>query len=72
MTYIETVILEYTRLAREMSELPLNAESVELYAPIEARRQEIRRRIRELREVIDDYVKGELDDDGFRTRTNAV
>ena len=46
-----TVILEHTRLAREWSELPHNAESPEDYAPIAKRKREIEERISQLREI---------------------
>ena len=45
------VILEHTRLAREWSELPNNAESPKAYAPIAKRKQEIKERISQLREI---------------------
>lgn len=45
------IILEHTRLAREFSELPVNAESPEVYAPIRKRKSEITSRIQELREI---------------------
>ena len=45
------IILEHTRLAREFSELPVNAESPEAYAPIRKRKSEITSRIQELREI---------------------
>ncbi len=45
-------IVEYTRLCREYSKLPLNAESQEAYEPIEKRRDEIKQRIGELRKEI--------------------
>ncbi len=45
------IILEHTRLAREFSELPVNAESPEAYAPIQKRKNEIISRIQELREI---------------------
>ena len=45
------IILEHTRLAREFSELPTDAESPEAYAPIEKRRQEVITRIDELRKI---------------------
>lgn len=45
------IILEHTRLAREFSELPVNAESPEAYAPIRKRKNEIASRIQELREI---------------------
>lgn len=45
------IILEHTRLAREFSELPTNAESPEAYAPIRKRKNEIISRIQELREI---------------------
>lgn len=35
-------IANYTRLCRELSELPDNAESPEAYEPIRERRQELR------------------------------
>ena len=52
---IEAILLEYTQLAREFSELPVNAESAEAYAPVAARKDEIRKRMRELRRQIDSY-----------------
>lgn len=53
-------IVEYTRLCREYSKLPLNAESQEAYAPIEKRRNEIKQRIGELRKEIGmDHEKSE-------------
>lgn len=45
------IILEHTRLAREFSELPVNEESPEAYAPIRKRKSEITSRIQELREI---------------------
>lgn len=45
-------IAEYTRLCREYSELPLNAESPDDYKPIEKRRKKIKQRIGELRKEI--------------------
>lgn len=42
-------IAEYTRLCRELSELPRNAESEEVYAPIEQRRQELLAQIKKMR-----------------------
>ena len=45
------IILEHTRLAREFSELPINAESPEAYAPIAARKAAIIDRVEELRKV---------------------
>ena len=45
------IILEHTRLAREFSELPVNAESLEAYAPNQKRKSEITSRIQELREI---------------------
>jgi len=45
------IILEHTRLAREFSELPINAESPEAYAPIAARKAAIISRIDELRKI---------------------
>ena len=45
------IILEHTRLAREFSELPVNAESPEAYAPIRKRKSEITSRIQDLREI---------------------
>lgn len=45
------IILEHTRLAREYSELPVNAESPEAYAPIAARKAAITNRIEELRKA---------------------
>lgn len=45
------IILEHTRLAKEFSELPYNAESPEAYAPIAARKAAIIDRIEELRKV---------------------
>lgn len=50
MTKVD-IILEHTRLAREFSELPTNAESPEAYAPIAARKAAIIDRIEELRKV---------------------
>lgn len=43
-------IAEYTRLCREFSELPRNADSPEAYKPIERQRQALRGRIDALRE----------------------
>lgn len=45
------IILEHTRLAREFSELPVNADSPEAYAPIRKRKNEIISRVQELREI---------------------
>ena len=45
------IILEHTRLAREYSELTVNAESPEAYAPVAARKTEIINRIEELRKA---------------------
>ena len=42
-------IAEYTRLCRELSELPRNAESEETYAPIAQRRQELLAQIKKMR-----------------------
>lgn len=42
-------IAEYTRLCRELSELPRNAESEEAYVPIEQRRQELLAQIKKMR-----------------------
>ena len=54
------IILEHTRLAREFSELPTDAESPEAYAPIQKRRNEIISRIQELREI-ESTMEGEKD-----------
>ena len=53
---IEKTLLEYTKLARELSELPANAESAEAYAPILDRKNQIRARLGELRQLIDGYT----------------
>ncbi|MFD1404446.1 hypothetical protein [Robinsoniella peoriensis] len=45
------VIAEHTRLAREYSELPNNAVSESAYEPIKCRREEITKRIQELKEM---------------------
>lgn len=45
------IMLEHTRLAREYSELPINAESPEAYEPIARRGEEILARIKELKEM---------------------
>ena len=43
------IILEHTRLAREYSELPVNADTPEEYEAIKQRKQEIKQRINELK-----------------------
>ena len=45
-------IVEYTRLCKEYSGLPLSAENPEAYEPIEKRRKEIKQRIGKLRKEI--------------------
>lgn len=45
------IILEHTRLAREYSELPNTADSEEEYAPMQKRKDEIKNRIAELKEM---------------------
>ena len=50
MTDLE-VIAEHTRLAREYSELPNNAVSASAYEPIKRRREEITKRIQELKNI---------------------
>lgn len=45
------VIAEHTRLAREYSELPNNAVSESAYEPIKRRREDITKRIQELKNI---------------------
>ena len=53
-------IVEYTRLCKEYSGLPLSAESPEAYEPIEKRRKEIKQRIGKLRKEMGmDHEKNE-------------
>lgn len=59
MTIIQK-IAECTRLAAEYSSLPVNAESPEAYAPIMARKKELRRRIEELKTEIAAYDRREM------------
>lgn len=54
---IMAVILEHTRLAREFTELPRNAESPEAYAPIARRKQEITDRIAQLKGMERSWTK---------------
>ena len=60
---IKKVLVEYTQLAREFTELSVNADSPKEYAPIKARKQELRNRLSELREIIDTFHEVELDRD---------
>ena len=64
MNSIINQIAEYTRLCKEYSELPLNAETEEEYAPIECKRSELKQKIEtskkeleRLRERKKDYME---------------
>lgn len=56
-------IAECTKLAAEYSSLPCNAESPEAYAPIRARKKELKTRIEELKAEIARYREEELNYD---------
>lgn len=47
-------IAEYTRLCRELSELPRNAESPEAYEPIAKRRFELLEQIAAIRKALEE------------------
>lgn len=58
MSSIIVQLAEYTRLCREYSELPLNADTPEEYEPIERRRQELKAQIATTKVEIDRLKKG--------------
>ena len=62
MSSIITQIAEYTRLCKEYTELPLNAETEEEWAVIECKREELKKKIetskKELERLRDRLRKG--------------
>lgn len=58
MSSIIVQLAEYTRLCREYSDLPLNADTPEEYEPIERMRRELKQQIVAIRQVIDKIEKG--------------
>lgn len=56
-TDITKQIADYTRLCRELSELPDNAESPEAYEPTRKRRQELREQIAASKRELDEVLK---------------
>ena len=58
MSSIIIQIAEYTRLCREYSELPLNADTPEDYEPIERKSQELKQQIAIARMAVERLKKG--------------
>ena len=61
MIIISSVILqiaEYTRLCKEYSDLPRNADTPEAYEPIECKRQKLKKQITTARVAIGRLKKG--------------
>lgn len=58
MSSIIIQIAEYTRLCKEYSELPRNADTPEEYEPIERKRQELKQQITTARMAIGRLTKG--------------
>lgn len=58
MSSIIIQIAEYTRLCKEYTELPLNADTPEEYEPIERKRQELKQQIVVAKQVINELKKG--------------
>ena len=56
-TDITKQITDYTRLCKELSELPDNAESPEAYEPTRIRRQELREQIAASKRELDEVLK---------------
>ena len=57
MSEVIKQIANYTRLCKELSELPDNAESPEAYEPIRERRQELREQIAASKRELDEVLK---------------
>lgn len=57
MSEVIKQIANYTRLCKELSELPDNAESPEAYEPIRKRRQELREQIAASKRELDEVLK---------------
>ena len=58
-TDITKQITDYTRLCKELSELPDNAESSEAYEPTRRRRQELRDQIAASKRELDEVLKND-------------
>ena len=58
-TDITKQITDYTRLCKELSELPDNAESPEAYEPTRRRRQELREQIAASKRELDEVLKND-------------
>ena len=50
-------IADYTRLCRELSEIPYNAEIPEAYEPIRRRRQELKEQIEKSKKKLEELLK---------------
>ena len=59
MSEVIKQIADYTRLCRELSELPDNAESLEAYEPTRIRRQELREQIAASKRELDEGLKND-------------
>lgn len=57
MSEVIKQIANYTRLCKELSELPDNAESPEAYEPARKRRQELREQIAASKRELDEVLK---------------
>lgn len=57
MSEVIKQIADYTRLCKELSELPDNAESPETYEPTRIRRQELREQIAASKRELDEVLK---------------
>ena len=57
MSEVIKQIANYTRLCKELSELPDNAESPEAYEPTRKRRQELREQIAASKMELDEVLK---------------
>lgn len=57
MSEVIKQIANYTRLCKELSELPDNAETPEAYEPTRRRRQELREQIAASRSKLDEVLK---------------
>ena len=59
MSEVIKQIADYTRLCKELSELPDNAESPEAYEPTRRRRQELRDQIAASKRELDEVLKND-------------
>lgn len=59
MSEVIKQIANYTKLCRELSELPDNAESPEAYEPTRRRRQELREQIAASKRELDGVLKND-------------